>query len=751
MTDSPAEDPDHDEDLRVRFKSAWRHLSDAQATCKELAETWNDACPDAFYAHVYVGPAGDGEIWVELDFGDSIRQRLNELARKVGSDLRQALDAALVATAHLVSGVIVEPDPDLVRFPMAETIEAFLAAYSEGALDGIRPDHVEFIQAFQPFMHNGDAHPVQFIRQLSEQSPDEDAIVAWCHLAQPEVTVAEPWSIEELVTDPDGPTNLSRRVATFTVRHPESNTTADRPTVYGNPNSAFDLMSAVGPEPADGDDTFGHRAAAAVRVVRQVLAGFERSFGLREGSSVKAWDPTKRLARQGEDTRPAFGEMAGLDQRGGEARTAIGDSDIGIVTVNDGKELILAVAAEDSIYLRRVTAATALDPRLPKGRAAEEAVASAASLRGLPDFVFPPAKRQTGSGVRELGDGIVFLTGMGLILQVKSRESATDRTERESHWIVKQVAAAARQAAGTLRQLRREPAELTNQRGRQVTVDGNRAKWVGVILIDHPDPPEGITPITDCAGLPVIVLLRRDWEFLFEQLGSTAAVVNYVHRVAGDPLELGDEPVRYYELAGKDATADPEPPRNSWGQQSGSERQSRPILPQQPTSLGGSGYAMFRMLLEDLANARTDREEQRLAQLTLLDNTPVVYQAEIGSRLLDRLLHVKHVRVDSSSWDFRWLQDTQRPQQLCFGVCNQYSNMHREIFRSRLALQHHRMIAHEWDPTDEPATTGVLLTPNYRLAERLWDTTTLTILGNTALSPEEVSAYEEGWRSPYPA
>lgn len=61
------------------------------------------------------------------------------------------------------------------------------------------------------------------------------------------------------------------------------------------------------------------------------------------------------------------------------------------------------------------------------------------------------------------------------------------------------------------------------------------------------------------------------------------------------------------------------------------------------------------------------------------------------------------------------------------------------------------MIAHEWDPTDEPATTGVLLTPNYRLAERLWDTTTLTILGNTALSPEEVSAYEEGWQSPYPA
>ena len=286
---------------------------------------------------------------------------------------------------------------------------------------------------------------------------------------------------------------------------------------------------------------------------------------------------------------------------------------------------------------------------------------------------------------------------------------------------------------------------MTNQRGRQITIDGNSATWVGVILIDHSDPPEGITPITEHAGLPVVVLLRRDWEFLFEQLGSTAAVVGYIHRVAGDPVELGDEPVRYYELAGNDAIANPKPPRNEWGRRHDSARQSRPILPQQPTSLGGSGYAMFRMVLEDLANARAQSEEQRLAQLTLLDGTAVAYQAEIGSRLLERLLHVKQVRIDSCSWDFRWLQDTQRPHQLCFGVCNQYSNMHREIFRTRLFLEHHRMTTYEWDPTDEPVTSGVLLTPNHGLEDRLWDTTTLTIQGAIELSPDVLSAYEKGW------
>ena len=39
--------------------------------------------------------------------------------------------------------------------------------------------------------------------------------------------------------------------------------------------------------------------------------------------------------------------MVDLDPRGGEARTAISDSDIGIVTVKDGTELTLAVAEEE--------------------------------------------------------------------------------------------------------------------------------------------------------------------------------------------------------------------------------------------------------------------------------------------------------------------------------------------------------------------------------------------------------------------
>lgn len=739
------------DDPRARFSTAWQEVIRARAVCRALAEAWNAACPGAFHARISTDWDGAGEIWVELDFDQATRQRLNQLAQDVGTSLRRALDAGLVAAAGLVSGVICEPDPQLVRFPIADTLEEFLTAYANGALDGVRPDHVQFVEMFQPFLDEPDelpaeGHPLRFVRQLTELRHGNDAVVAWCHLAQPEAIIAPPSSIVDLTADPDGPVNLSRRVATFTVTYPDDLPPFDRPAVYGNPNAAFDLMAAVGPEAAEFDDTFGRRAAAATHMVQRILAAFERSLGLRDGSSVAAWNPASRLVDSNDRPNPGFGEMSGLEPRGGEARTAVGESDIGIAAVRDGPELTLAVAAENSIYLRRVSAATALDPRLPQGTAAEEAAATAASIRGLPDFVFPPVTRKTGSGVREIGDGIVFLTDHGLILQVKSRNNVTTHVDRETNWVIKKIGEAARQAVGTLTQLRRQPAVLTNQRGRQITIDGNAVRWVAVVLIDHADPPEGIIPITDHKSLPVVTLLRRDWEFLFEQLGSTAAVVHYVHRVAGDALELGEEPV-YYDLASKDLTAEPTPPRNDWSRESGGAWQPRPLLPQQPTSLSGSGHAMFRMLLEDLAAARAGgSEEHRLAQLAILDNTPVVDQANIGTRLLDLLQQVKQVRLGHGSWNFRWLIDTQRPQQVCFGVSNQYSNMHREIFKSRLLLQHHRMTRHEWDPADEPTTTGVLLTPNYSLVDRLWDTTTLTIIGDAALTLADAQALAEGWQ-----
>ena len=110
------------------------------------------------------------------------------------------------------------------------------------------------------------------------------------------------------------------------------------------------------------------------------------------------------------------------------------------------------------------------------------------------------------------------------------------------------------------------------------------------------------------------------------------------------------------------------------------------------------------------------------------------------------LQKAKQTPVGGCSWDFRWLFDTQHPLQVVFGVSNQLSKWHTDAFRTRLLLQHHRITRHEWDPDDEPTTVGVLLTPNYYLRDRLWDTSVIAIFGPSMLTPDDVDDFEALWR-----
>lgn len=95
--------------------------------------------------------------------------------------------------------------------------------------------------------------------------------------------------------------------------------------------------------------------------------------------------------------------------------------------------------------------------------------------------------------------------------------------------------------------------ELENERGVAVPIRASEKTWVPVVVIDHPGH-EAYAPTTEA-----VVLLRRDWEFLFEQLKSTYAVVEYLARVHAKPgtIELGREAIRYYELAAADVGAPP--------------------------------------------------------------------------------------------------------------------------------------------------------------------------------------------------
>ena len=114
-----------------------------------------------------------------------------------------------------------------------------------------------------------------------------------------------------------------------------------------------------------------------------------------------------------------------------------------------------------------------------------------------------------------------------------------------------------RQAQGTIRKLTSGPARMTNGRGRTIDLVGSSLRWLAVIVVDHPAVPSEVITAVDDQPNPSVVILRRDWEFLFDQLKSTYSVTRYLERVAGEASELGNEPVRYFRLA----QADEEAPR----------------------------------------------------------------------------------------------------------------------------------------------------------------------------------------------
>lgn len=295
--------------------------------------------------------------------------------------------------------------------------------------------------------------------------------------------------------------------------------------------------------------------------------------------------------------------------------------------------LTLIVETDEGTFVREVADALPLAAGVERGPAAEEATRSAVARWGLPDFVFRPILRRVGSGVRELGDVVLLHHGRGVVVQVKSRTSATADDGRERAWLKKAIATAARQASGTVRSMRSADAVLQNLRGRRITVNGDRLQWVAVVVVDHPSPPRRYTQDLSKSKLPVVVLLRRDWEFLFEHLRSTHAVVGYIERVAAkEAVPLGEEPVRYYELAAADAVADPEPLDARIV--SDGRHYSAPLLPRAPVgSDDHNAHLLVRMILEDIASTPMDDtvdEGHRIEVLAAIDTLPVSIRTDLG-------------------------------------------------------------------------------------------------------------------------
>jgi hypothetical protein len=334
----------------------------------------------------------------------------------------------------------------------------------------------------------------------------------------------------------------------------------------------------------------------------------------------------------------------------------------------------------------------------------------------------------------------VVVGNIGASVQVKSRQAAISSKARERLWLEKNIEKGSRQATGTIRNLRTADATLVNERGRQVVIRGQEKTWLPVVVVDHPGV-DGYLPTG-----PAVVLLRRDWEFLFEQLKSTYAVLEYLRRVgAGAPVPLGDEPVRYYELAAADAVAPPslpDPRLQPFMHASG----SAPLLPQPPAGHGDrKHHIILRAVLEDITTApMPDGIDQadRLDLLAAIDATPVAYRSELGKMLLAWLSDAANASASETRWRFRGHIWPDRPY-LLFGATARYDATIQRAFGTYVSLRHQQHL--EVMPERfEMMTVGVLLTIRTD-GLRPWDTTVVATRGDQQIEPEDRTLLERLW------
>jgi hypothetical protein len=404
-----------------------------------------------------------------------------------------------------------------------------------------------------------------------------------------------------------------------------------------------------------------------------------------------------------------------------------------------GPDNTFAIVLEtpDGYVVREISNAMAIPPGMSGGVGAEHAIEHAAAVWGLPDFICRAEVRQRGAGYREIGDRIVVIGTTGLIVQAKSRQGPGGNPERERAWLSKNVQRAISQARGSLREIRAAPVRLSNARARCFEMDGATLRWTAVVIIDHPSLPPEFVPDTAAIDPPTVVLTRQDWDFLFAQLKSTHAVAAYINRVVGEPVELGTEPLRYYDLALDDLMAKPDALDTSAYRLGGPVRHfSSPMLPLNPAAAGDEAdHRMFRLVLEDIAVTSLGQgqsggpepidEESRLAVLAELDRLPMGLRSQIGRYLVNGLGEMKKVPPTEVQWRMRRVFGGRGTEHLAFGVGSRSAKEMRLGFGAWVSLRHQQAL--ETMNGEDLTTVGVILTP--RFDHRAWDTTMVAASG----------------------
>ncbi len=733
------------------YSACWANLAEAARLRSRFAEAWSQFLDSEPYdISLSTDLDGNGTISVWVTWPPEAATELSGLVIDLAAQLQSALDEAVQATARLLTGQMPEEQPTSLRFPTSVTEEEFQTAVDRDALRGLRPDQVRLVRSLQPMAQDEPAHPglqmmrhaLLLLRNLTSAGLAL-RVLSWGHSAAPELLVEPPEKVEKIVVEPDGFLEQQPVVARYRL-HAAQRARTRRPAVRGIANIAIDAAVSVDPSPQEPDDTLSRRTGQLLCVVDEVVRAFERSMGLRDDMPAPPGPSTDSRLRVGPPPAPWTPHGESSITMTEDELEQLRQSPLGLATVLGTEDMTLLVVTPAGVFERRIPPALPLPEQLRQGTAAEWVTLSVAAAWGLPDFVFHPAKVTKGTATRELGDGTILVGQHGLVLQSKSRCADQLRDDQgERNWLSKNMTKAGKQAAGTVRSLRQQPAELVNGRGRSTQVDGNDYNWVGVVLIDHPHVPADVPTPTSSGALPLVTLLRQDWEFLFNQLRSVHAVAQYLQRVVNDndPPSLGQESLRYYQLAQLDEETAPAPMTPAL-LATGGQHWSMPLLPKTPAGSDDQrAHGLYRILLEDVATSTLNdsiRETDRLRVLSELDKLPVASRTSLGQHLIAMLealvdTPAEHVEVQHRRFFFG------EGRQLCFSVGSRFDEQVQATFSTWVQVRHHDLQTQTGE-IDQSVTVAVLLTPRPDGVRR-WDTTMVAVHGDLGLSEEQITTW----------
>lgn len=735
-------------DLAV-YAQARGYLRWAAESRHQLLSTWGGLVQDEAFS---LRPAtrADGTVEVgalahlPLDAAEQLELQASETLRAV----KAAMDAAVHATAQVVCSSLAPIDSDLHQMPLAASQAEFAALLDDGRLLGLRPDQVRVLEELQPYITGSDGalfvgkHMTHLAEALRRVERGEPLVCVWASsINPPEVWLPSGVTVESMDTISDGPLKPHHVVAQFRVAP------ADRAReVASRPNVALDPILDSPPWPADMNDNLGARTSNLLVIARHLIEALERSV-----STPSLLEMLGSLDEQAPSTATDVWSPVGFADPAEEQKALdlLAGSELNLISLRDadGSHTLLRRDG-DRLLGREMPQASPPDESADLGPAVERAALAAAAGLGLPDFVYNAEVIRKGSGLREIGDGTIVTGRRGIALQVKARDGATEDPVREGNWLVKKAGEALRQAQGTIRSMLADPnLQLTNMRGRTVQLPVNEIDWVPVVILDHPNPPLDVLPNREQERRGLI-LLRRDWEFLLDQLRSVSAVVDYAHRVADERVELGTESHRYFDLAHRDAAAQSDPPAD-WMTALGASQEDGPTLPSEPAdSVDVVGHAVFQRILEDIAAVDfVGDEATRVEVLAMIDQMAVTHRAELGRTLLRRLDYCARAPADALLAQHRvHFLDSGRLH-LSFNVYSVLTGYHRQMFETWLLhrRQTFLQVSGAKGP-DYPWSVAVLLTPR-PAGGRLWDTTVLATNAGPAYDEETYETIEKAFKA----